>query len=882
MNQSAFLSFFHTDNPVQAFCKALQENNQLLKKRFNPNQTPYHLLLERADFIDDILTACWQYFFQTGTDKNCLIATGGYGRRELFPYSDIDISILLHNQADDQFKESLSDFNNFLWDIGLKPGLAVRTIDESIDEARNDQTVLTNLMEMRFICGNQPLAEQLEHFIDGDNTLWPSEDYFLAKMAEQRKRYEKFHNTAYKLEPNIKEGPGGIRDLQIISWVFKHHYHAKALRELVKYRFLLASEYEELIHARDILWRLRFALHCLTNRAEDRLLFDYQRDLASQFGFINEHGEGDVEQFMQFYFKTVVNIEQLNEMLLQLFNERFILKNKKRKVVPISQEFSIINGYIQINKPDLFKQNPLLLFEIFLLQQQLPSGKGIRASTIRLIRNNIALIDESFRQNKKAKQLFLNFFRQGKGLTHQLRHMNRYGILAAYLPSFANIVARMQYDLFHIYTVDEHTLFLIRNLRRFALDKHNDELPFCNNIFLLIPKPELLYLAGLFHDIGKGRGGNHSIIGEEITRQFCQQHGLPESDTQLITWLVRNHLLMSITAQKKDISDPEVVHNFAKQVGTIKKLNYLYLLTVADIRATNPELWNTWKDRLLRDLYIATHNALHRGLENPVERKEIYLQHRQEAITQLKHLGLPEYRTHELWKELEAEEDYFVRHSVDEIIWHTLAISAVDDSDLPLVLLRPQTLRGSVEIFIYAPNDEGLFSICVATLEKLGLTILDARIITTKHQFVLNSFQVLQQSGEAIDDIYREVQIVQTLKKNLLNKTLDKPTGRNQQSRQARYFPIKTRVSYLKDPHEKHTIIEVVTTDQVGLLSLLSQIFKEFHLHIHNAKITTIGSRAEDVFNLTDANNNAIEDQEILDKLKQRIYNQLEQKPDQP
>ncbi len=880
MDKSALLALFHDENPTQAFSQAIENNNRRLKDRFDPQQTPYQLLLERAAFIDNVLVACWRHFFPAAANTNSLIATGGYGRRELFPYSDIDIAILLKSPADDHFKEALSNFNTFLWDIGLKPGLAVRTVDESLIQIRKDQTILTSLMEMRFICGDQSLAEQLAHAIDDDNTLWPSEDYFLAKMAEQRKRYEKFDHSAYKLEPNIKEGPGGIRDLQIISWVFKHHYHAKALRELVKYRFLLASEYEELIQARNVLWRIRFALHCLTGRSENRLLFDYQRDLARQFGFLDETNESDVEQFMQFYFKTVVNIEQLNEMLLQLFNERFILKHKKRKVVPVSQEISIINGYIQASDPDLFKKNPLALFEIFLLQQQLPSCKGIRASTIRLIRNNIGLIDESFRRNPKANQLFIKFFQQGKGLTHQLRHMNRYGILAAYLPSFAHIVARMQYDLFHIYTVDEHTLFLIRNLRRFALDKHNDELPFCNNIFLLIPKPELLYLAGFFHDIGKGLGGNHSIIGENITHQFCLQHGIPESDTQLVTWLVRHHLLMSITAQKKDISDPDVIHAFAQQVGTIKKLNYLYLLTVADIRATNPELWNTWKDRLLKDLYIATHNALHRGLENPLERKEIHQQHRREVINKLLQSGLSEQKINRWLKELEDEDDYFIRYSVDEITWHTLAILSVDDSQLPLVLLRPQTLRGSVEIFIYAPNDEGLFSLCVATLEHLGLTILDARIITTRHQYILNSFQVLQQSGEAIDDIYREMQIVQTLKQNLLNKKLNRPAGRHRQSRQARYFPIKTQVSYLEDPQKKFTIIEIVATDRIGLLSLLSQTFKDFQLHIHNAKITTIGSRAEDVFYLTDAENHAIDDPAVLDKLKRHISDQLDQQPD--
>ncbi len=872
----SFSVFFEHDNPAQAFCDKIAQNQLALKQQFDPEQAPYPLLKANSDFIDAVLVSCWQHFFTDSAAQHCLIATGGYGRQELFPFSDIDIAILVQASPDAAFKQALSAFNNFLWDIGLKPGMAVRSLEQSINEARNDQTILTNLMELRFLDGDQRLADTLHQRLNAES-LWPSEDYFLAKMAEQRKRYEKYHDSAYKLEPNIKEGPGGIRDLQIISWVFKHHYHSKTLRELIKYRFLPASEYEELIHARDTLWRLRFALHVLTGRCEDRLLFDYQRDLASQFGFLTAQGESDVEAFMHFYFRTVVNIEQLNEMLLQLFNERFILNHKKPKLIPVSHAFSVINGYVQVNHNKVFEENPLNLLAIFLLQQQLPSIKGIRASTLRLIRKNIALIDDDFRHNKKANQLFLRFFSQGKGLTHQLQRMNRYGILGAYLPDFAHIVARMQYDLFHIYTTDEHTLFVIRNLRRFALEKHNDELPFCNNIFLLIPKPELLYLAGLFHDIGKGRNGNHSIIGADIARRFCQQHLLSEPDTNTIVWLVKNHLLMSITAQKKDISDPDIIFEFASQVGTIKKLNYLYLLTVADIRATNPELWNDWKDHLLRDLYIATHNALHRGLENPVERSEIYQQNRREAIKGLLQAGFPEHKIQACWENFAVKDDYFIRYSAEEIVWHTLAIAGVKKNDLPLVLLRPQTQRGSVEIFVYAHNDKGIFSICASTLDQLGLNILDARIITTTHQHVLNSFQVLEQSDAAIDDLYRETQIASTLKKNLQQKKLVQPTRFKCQSRQARYFPIKTRISFLPDRGDKYTALEIVTTDRNGLLTLFSQVFMQFGLQIHDAKITTIGSRAEDVFYLTDTEDQPIVREDIKQELSQAIITMLKQ-----
>ncbi len=871
-----FTDFFTENKPVQAFSQAITTHNKQLIEKFDPQQSPQKLLFERADFIDEILSSCWQHFFNDSPEVNSLVATGGYGRRELFPHSDIDIAILLKQAPDSQLQQALSNFNNFLWDIGLKPGLSVRTVEECITEAKKDQTIMTSLMEMRLICGNQTLALELEQALKNDQ-LWPSEDFFMAKMDEQKKRYAKFHDTAYNLEPNIKEGPGGLRDLQIISWVFKHHYHSKTLRELIKYQFISSEEYEELISARDVLWRLRFALHSLTNRPEDRLLFDYQRDLAAQFGFINAKQQSDVEQFMQFFFKTVVKIEQLNEMLLQLFSERFIKQNQVRKVIPITAEFSAINGYLQVTHDNVFTDNPLTLLEIFLLQQQIPSIKGIRASTIRLIRKSLHLIDDDFRQNPQANRLFLSFFRQPKGLTHQLRLMNRYGILAAYLPCFANIVARMQYDLFHIYTVDQHTLFLIRNLRRFALNKHNNELPFCNNIFMLIAKPELLYLAGFFHDIAKGKGGDHSVLGEIITADFCKQHHIPDSDAKLITWLVRNHLLMSVTAQKKDISDPQVIHDFAQRVGSIKNLNYLYLLTVADIRATNPSLWNSWKDSLLKDLYIATHSALHRGLDNPVNLTEILTSNQNEALNELRRLGLSEERVYQCWQHLD-EEDYFIRYSPDEIAWHTMAIATSSPEEFPLVLLRPQNQRGSAEIFIYGPNKKSVFAICTATLDSLGLTILDARIITTENQHILNSFQILEQSGEAIKDISREIEIASILRQNLLENKIPEQTGFHRLSRQARYFPIKTRLSFLPDTSNRFTILEVVTTDQAGLLTIISQAFRKFNCHIHDAKITTIGSRVEDVFYLTDDSSKPIENEETLNQLKDYLYNTLEKK----
>ena len=873
-DQQLISSCFEAASPISAFKSLISAETEFLKQQFRPHQTVTTLLSTKAAFIDNLLQCCWQHFLGTDAESASLIATGGYGRSELFPHSDIDILILTPTQHSNKFQEQIADFSRFLWDIGLKPGQSVRNVQQCLEAATDDQTIFTNLLEMRLITGDFDLFSRLKTALT-DNKLWPSEQFFPAKIAEQAQRYRKYHDTAYNLEPNIKEGPGGIRDLQIISWVFKHHYHSSTLRGLIKYGYLPRAEYDNLIAARDILWRLRFALHNLTNRSEDRLLFDYQRELATQFGYIDGQNQPDVEQFMQFYYKTVVDIERLNEMLLQVLNEKLISHQANLTPQPINADFESIDGYLQATNNHIFEQRPLALLEIFLLLQQSPSLKGIRANTVRLIRKNLHKIDHNFRADKNANRLFIEILRQPHGITEQLKRMNRYGVLAAYLPDFANIVARMQYDLFHIYTVDEHTLFLLRNLRRFSLPMQEAELPFCNTIFRLITKPEVLYIAALFHDIAKGRGGDHSQLGETIAQSFCSQHLLPIHDNKLVAWLVRNHLLMSMTAQRKDISDPEVIHTFALQVGSIEYLNHLYLLTVADIRATNPSLWNSWKDTLLKELYMATHNALHRGLHNPVARSERLVDNIKEARQELIKLGLSEPMIQDSWRHL--SDDYFLRYSADEIAWHTIAIAASAEADLPLVLLRPETQRGSAEIFVYTKNETGLFSICTASIDQLGLTILDARIITTDDQYVLNSFQVLEQSGEAINDVYQEIQICSSLRQNLLNKAVVKtPTNIHKQSRQARHFPIETRITFLDDPKNHHTILELITTDRAGLLSTIGQAFSELEIQLHNAKITTIGSRAEDMFYISDQLGQPLEDETRKHQLRDKILSLLE------
>ncbi len=869
MTTSLNATLFETQNVLATF-KTLLKNKELeLREKFNPQRSVLKLLHEKSDFIDTVLNVCFQHFLGVQSKNVTLCAVGGYGRREMFPYSDIDILVLLPVDDCADYQESLGAFFTFLWDIGLKLGYSVRSISQCVEVATNDQTIMTSLLEIRQICGNSSLLKSLKNAISPDK-IWASDKFFAAKMAEQQARYAKFHDTAYNLEPNVKECPGGLRDRQVIAWVFKRHYNSATLKELIKYGFLPEEEYAELVALLSVLWRIRYALHLLTNRAEDRLIFDYQRDLATQFGFSHNNPEynQDVEQFMQFYFKTVLGLEHLNEMLLQLFDERFVPR-EHNEICQLNDNFDIINGYLEARNTQVFEQNPLALLELFLILEQHDEIKGVRATTLRLIRKSLPLIDANFRQNKAANHLFIEALRQPKGITNQLRRMNRYGVLAAYIPQFANIVARMQYDLFHIYTVDEHTLFVVRNLRRFTIDKHDDEFPFCTAVFQHIEKPELLYLAAIFHDIAKGQNGDHSILGEKIAREFCLQHDISNHDTNLVTWLVRNHLVMSTTAQRKDISDPDVIHEFAQKVVSIEYLNYLYLLTVADIRATNPELWNSWKNALLKELYSETHNVIRTGLPNPAALSERLSENKCEAKTELLKLGMIEIAIDSAWQHV--SDDYFLRYSADEIAWHTIAIAASKEEELPLVLLRPQTQRGSAEVFIYTKNEGAIFSLSTATLDQLGLTILDARIITTLDNYVLNSFLVLEQSGEAIADLFREVHICTALRQNLLQNKVKKTKNihRQSHSRQAQHFPIPTSIQFHTDSLNRYTIIELTTTDHSGLLSKIGQAFLQQQIHLHSAKITTIGSRVEDVFYVTDVNKSPILDLAKLDFLKE-------------
>ncbi len=858
---------------VQVYRDALLNAHQEIEQRFMQGQQAADLVHVRAELIDQILTLSWTDYFSPDDPNIALIAVGGYGRGELHPGSDIDLLILLRDQEQEHYREALEFFVMFLWDIGLEIGQSVRSIDECIDAAKQDITIATNLMEARLLAGPIELFNTMREET-GPDKIWPSRDFFEAKWQEQIKRHFKYDDSGYNLEPNIKEGPGGLRDIQMIGWVAKRHFNADTLHDLVKHKFLTEEEYFHLVEGQNFLWQVRFGLHIVTKRRGDRLLFDYQRTLAEIFGYRDASSNLAVEQFMKKYYRTIMELSLLNEMLLQLFQEAILYSDEHGKPTSINKRFQIRKGFIEVTNERIFDRYPFALLEIFLLIEQHPEIKGVRASTIRLIRSHRHLIDTKFRVDLRNRSLFMEILRQPQGLTHELRRMNRYGILAKYIPVFGNIVGLMQYDLFHIYTVDEHTLMVVRNMRRLMVEKHNHELPNCSKLMQQIPKPELLYLAGVFHDIAKGRGGDHSDLGAIDATEFCIHHGLNNHDANIVAWLVKNHLIMSSTAQRKDISDPDVINEFAKNVGDTNRLDYLYLLTVSDMRGTNHKIWNDWKASLLRELYEATRRALRRGLENPLEQCERceYLQ--TQALEILTHQHISTDEINKLWNSL--SEEYFLRNTVDEIVWHTEAILANAGREFPLILVQQHAQRGGTEIFIHMPIADHLFVASTSTFEQLGLTVADARIITSDKGYSFDTYVLLEENGEAINSSHRVEDIIQSLRQELLQTSYSSKQISRRTARQLKHFETTTNIVFNHDERNQRTVMELITADRPGLLSIIGQALMECGIYLQNAKITTIGERVEDVFFITDGNKLPIRDENRLHCLRQTIMTNLD------
>ena len=799
-----------------------------------------------------------------------LVAVGGFGRGELHPRSDVDLLVLVDARTPAPLLAAIERFFAALWDEGLAVGHAVRTAAECEEAARGDLTVMTNLLENRLLVGAHDLHRDLQAAI-APARVWPADAFAAGKRAEQQARHARYHDTAYNLEPNLKDGPGGLRDLQTVVWVARRQLGLPTLEALRDAGLLGAEEYAALSEARRTLWRIRYALHLLARRGEERLVFEHQRELARWFGLQDEHAQNlAVEQFMQGYYRAAMTVGRLNERLLQRLDELREAPAGSVAPEPVDEEFAVVGAFLDLREPDLFQRRPAAALRAFRVLLDRPDLNGLRSTLLARLDAALPGLAEALRADPEASAAFLSIIRHPGPVAEILQRMSHYGVLGAFLPAFGKVAGRMQYDLFHVYTVDQHTLFVIRNIRQYADPAAATSLPLACEVYARLRRPELLLLAGLFHDIAKGRGGDHSELGEADAREFCARIGLSGADADLVGWLVRQHLVMSVTAQKQDITDPRVVHRFAGLVADIERLDHLYLLTVADIRATSPKLWNSWKDRLLAELYRAAHYALARGLEHPVNASQRIAEARVAALVALGPAKLDVSRIEALWAEFPP--DSFLRYSPDQIAWQTRAILAA--GTMPVVAVRRSPERGTTELFVYSADKDGLFATITAVIDRMQLSVLEARIVTSAAGHTLDTFQLLEEDGTPVADAARENQLVARLRDELSHEVLALKPARRAPSRRQKQFHVPLRTEFDFAPSGR-TQLALVCSDRPGLLAHVAAALRECALRVHDARIATFGERVEDFFELTGQDDRALNATQ-LDALREALRRHID------
>ncbi len=868
------------DKPLLGIPEWLTQINADINRALERGVSIRQLVTARTYAIDDLLIALFGWFGLAQTDF-ALFATGGYGRGELSLHSDIDILLLSHGVIEPNISATIDSFVALLWDVGLEPALSVRSIDDCLAAAR-DHTIASTLLEARLLTGNDTLQDIPVNIVD---KVWSQRDFFEIKSAEAKARYLRHDATEYNLEPNIKTAPGGLRDIHVVGWITKRYFRVSKLYDLVQQDFLTEKEFDELRFAEDFLWQIRHYLHELTGRNENKLLFDYQRDIAQRMGYEtlpDDAPNAAVERFMRDYYRCAMQISTLSEMLTNHYFETIIepeLPDSERpKKRPLNAHFNQVGDQIAIAHHRVFAQHPETILEMFLLMGQY-GIKKVRTRTLRALKIAARGIDQNYRDNPEHQALFLDNLKEQNYLFHRLRTMNRYGVLGNYIPAFAHVIGLMQYDLFHRYTVDAHTLYLIRILHRFTDARFFNDFPLISAIYQRIERKEIIVLAAMFHDIAKGRGGNHSQLGETEAIEFCLNHGMSVADAELVGWLTRYHLLMSMTAQKKDISDPEVVAVFAELVGNVTHLNHLYVLTVADMNATNPQLWNSWRATLMKQLYSQTRRILRADIDAPTNRQDMIKATRKQALALLDDAGHQHMNREEvlrLWDDLGDE--YFLREIAEDILWHTEAIlnhppigRASDADSTPLVVLREhrELALDAVQVFVYTQDQVNLFAVTMAVFDQMNLDVLDARIITATRDFALDSYVLLDRNGTLLVDADSQQELKQRLIDAFKNPTVPKLTHKRI-PRQLRHFNVPTVISFEFNEASEQHIMSLQTLDRPGLLARVGQVFLQQQIEVHAARITTLGERAEDMFYISNQKDKRLSDAK-LETLKEAL-----------
>jgi [protein-PII] uridylyltransferase len=820
--------------------QTLKADREALANEWRADHDPQAYLERHSAAVDAAITRLWQ---SLGLNEDAaLLAVGGYGRGQLFPCSDIDVLILLPGDAAPALTETITRLISLMWDIGLEVGHSVRTVDECLKEAAGDITIETNLLENRLIAGPAALHASLTRALESQRDPLA---FFEGKTLEQQQRHNRFFGVTNNLEPNIKESPGGLRDLQTLIWISKAIGLGDDWDPLVHRHILTPAEARLIKHGERQLQRLRIELHLLARRREDRLIFDLQQQLGLALGFSDTPILRASEQVMQLYYRAARTVSQLNGILLPNLRAR-IYSQVPRETEMLNERFYAVNGMLGIRRPEVFQESPGAILEAFHMLQLHPELTGFAPRMLRALWHARARINERFRNDPDNREMFMRIMRT-PGLTRCLRRMNLYGVLGKYLPAFGRIVGQMQHDLFHVYTVDEHILMVVRNLRRFTIGAFNHEYPFLSRLIGDFERPEVLYVAGLFHDIAKGRGGDHSQLGMQDGQDFCQRHGLSTEDTELVVWLIAQHLTMSHIAQKQDIYDPDVVQRFADTVQTPRRLVALYLLTVADIRGTSPKVWNAWKAKLLEDLYHATLNVLEHGGE--VDKRSALEARKNEARALLRLFAVPDGAEERLWSKLDIV--YFLRHEAREIAWHARILNRMADSPDVIVRARLSDSREGIQVLVYTPDEPELFARICAFFGRTHYSIADAKVYTTSHGYALDTFHVFipENHGDDYRDMinFIEFELAGSLRRG---DPVELPSG-GRISRHLKYFPITPQVVIRPDDRANYFVLSIVAGDRPGLLARIAKVLTDNRLEVHSAKIMTLGSRAEDSFLIT-------------------------------
>ena len=815
---------------------ALTARRELAIDAFRQTWDPDRLTRRLCEATDIALRALWR-LHDPGRGVT-LAAVGGYGRTEFFPHSDVDLLILVPEAVGEACQARLSSFISACWDAGLPIGQSVRTIEECLVEAANDITVQTSLLDLRWLAGNRPGYQALKAALAAQRD--PA-TFFQAKVIEMRQRHARFQDTPYSLEPNTKESPGGLRDLQTIRWVAMAAGLGSKWSEMVTHGLLTTAEAGLLRRNERTIRRIRATLHICSNRREDRLAFDLQAQAATFIGITGHSARRASEELMQRYFVAAKSVTQLTALVLQEI-EPLLGESLAAPPEPIDAEFQNCQGQLDVRDLDLFERDPAAIFRAVLVMQRYPALTEVTPRTQRAIWRARTRVDARFRRAPSNRALFLQILKQPRGITHALRRMNQWSILGRYLPVFRRIVGRMQHDLFHVYTVDQHILMVVRNLRRFAMPEHVDEYPFCSQLMAAYDKPWLLYVAALFHDIAKGRGGDHSQLGRLEVGRFCREHRLTAEETETAEFLVGEHLTMSSVAQKQDLSDPVVIERFAHAMGTPERLTALYLLTVADIRGTSPKVWNAWKAKLLEDLYHATKSVLTGESSHAGHRAQAQ---RTEAVRLLNLNAIPTERYLPLWKKLDAA--YFLRNDANDIAWQARLLGPHVNTDRPIVRARMATIGEGFQIVVYLPDQEDLFARICGYFDSKNLSVVDAQIYTTRDRYALDSFLVNDPTGT---NSYRDIlSLVEAELGEILVKRPPLPAPvRGRMSRRSKYFPIQPQVDLRPDEGNKRHVLAVTANDRTGLLYSIALVLSKHGIDLHTARVTTLGERVEDVF----------------------------------